>query len=290
MARFKGNPILGPIPGHHWESRYVFNPAMFEAGGRVHFLYRAMGEDMISRIGYASSTDGYKIDERLKVPVFEPLNPCETRGVEDPRVTVMGANCLMTYTAFGGIPQIGITSIAMNDILEKKWVWRERVYPFPGVINKNSALFPRKMGEDYVLFHRIDPNICIAYSKDLTHWSDSGPVMRPRENHWDCLKIGIAGQPLELKEGWLQIYHGVDYNRIYRLGALLLDTEDPKKILYRSEEPFLEPLEDYECNGLVPNVVFSCGAVIRGDEVLISYGASDSVICVSNFKIDELLK
>lgn len=289
MARFKGNPILGPVPDSSWESKYVFNPAMFEVGGRIHFFYRAMGEDMISRLGYASSSDGYKIDERLNVPVFEPLNPCEFRGVEDPRVTIMGTSCIMTYTAYGEIPQVGITSISVNDVLEKKWVWRNRIYPFPGVINKNASLFPRKIREDYVLFHRLDPNICIAYSKDLKQWNDSGVVMKPRKDHWDCLKIGIAGQPLETKDGWLQIYHGVDLNRIYRLGALLLDLEDPRKIIHRSEKPFLEPLEDYECSGLVPNVVFSCGAVIRGNDVLVSYGASDSVVCVSNFKIDELL-
>jgi predicted GH43/DUF377 family glycosyl hydrolase len=289
MARFEGNPILGPIPENSWESRYVFNPAMFEVGGLVHFLYRAMGEDMVSRLGYASSPDGCNITERLSHPVFEPLNPFEARGVEDPRVTIMRDTCVMAYTAFGEIPQVGITSILAGNVLKKNWVWGERTYPFPGMINKNATLFPRRINRAYVLFHRIDPNICIAYSYDMKQWHDNGVVMKPREDRWDCLKVGVAGQPLELKEGWLQIYHGVDKNRIYRLGALLLDFDNPSKINYRSEKPFLEPLEDYECNGLVPNVVFSCGAVLRGDEVLISYGASDSVICVSNFKINELL-
>jgi predicted GH43/DUF377 family glycosyl hydrolase len=113
--------------------------------------------------------------------------------------------------------------------------------------------------------------------------------MTPRGNSWDCLKVGIAGPPIEIEEGWLQIYHGVDQNRVYRLGALLLEKDNPEKILYRSEAPFFEPHEDYECNGFIPNVVFSCGAILRGNEVLISYGAADTVISVSKFSLDEIL-
>jgi len=87
MARFEGNPILEPVPMHPWESKYVFNPAMFELEDKIHYIYRAMGDDMVSRLGYARSTDGCVIEERLPYPVFEPLNPEEERGVEDPRVT-----------------------------------------------------------------------------------------------------------------------------------------------------------------------------------------------------------
>lgn len=289
MARFEGNPILRPIPEHPWESRYVFNPAMFELGGRIHYIYRAMGEEMVSRLGYASSRDGCVIEERLPYPIFEPATQEEVRGVEDPRVTVIGDICVMTYTAFAETSQIGITNIRTKDLLEKNWNWGERVYPFPGETNKNAALFPEKISGKYAMFHRIDPNMWIAYSKDMKSWFDSKKIMGPRKGMWDCVKVGIAGPPLEIDEGWLQIYHGVDENRVYRLGALLLDRENPEEIIYRSENPILEPCEEYECRGLVPNVVFSCGAVMRGDGLQLSYGASDTVIGVTDFSINEIL-
>ncbi len=287
-SRFEGNPILKPIPEHSWESKLVFNPAMFELGGRVHFLYRAMGNDMVSRLGYASSLDGQHIDERLDYPVFEPKNPSEIRGVEDPRVTIVEDRCYMTYTAYAQTAQIGITSIKSRDLMAKNWDWEERIYPFPNITNKNSALFPVKIGGKSVLFHRIDPNLCIAYSDDMQNWNNSKIVMTPRENSWDCLRVGIAGPPIELDEGWLQIYHGVDQNRVYRLGALLLEKGNPEKILYRSLEPIFEPQTDYECNGFIPNVVFSCGAIRRGNDILISYGAADTVVSVSKLSLEEI--
>jgi predicted GH43/DUF377 family glycosyl hydrolase len=289
MARFEGNPILSPVPSHPWESRYVFNPAMFELGNRIHYIYRAMGGEMISRLGYASSTDGCIIDERLPHPIFEPATPEEVRGVEDPRVTIMGDKCIMTYTAFAATSQIGITTIKSKDLLEKKWNWSERIYPFPGITNKNAALFPEKIDEKFVMFHRIDPDLWIAYSDDMKSWFDSKKIMGPRPNNWDCIKVGIAGPPIEIDEGWLQIYHGVDERRVYRLGALILNKDYPEEIIYRSQDPILEPCEEYECRGFVPNVVFSCGAVRKGDWIKLSYGASDTVIAVTEFSLDDIL-
>lgn len=289
MARFEGNPILEPVPEHPWESKYVFNPAMFELEDKIHYIYRAMGDDMVSRLGYARSTDGCVIEERLPYPVFEPLNPEEERGVEDPRVTVMGDTCVMTYTAFAHTPQIGITTIKAKDLLDRRWLWGERIYPFHGATNKNAALFPKKIDGKYVMFHRIDPDLWITHSYDMKTWFDSKKVMSPRNGAWDSAKVGIAGPPIEIDEGWLQIYHGVDDKRVYRLGALLLDRDDPENIIYRSADPILEPCETYERQGLVPNVVFSCGAVKRGNRLQMSYGASDTVIAVSNFSLDDIL-
>jgi predicted GH43/DUF377 family glycosyl hydrolase len=289
MARFEGNPILEPVPMHPWESKYVFNPAMFELGDKIHYIYRAMGDDMVSRLGYAYSTDGCTIDERLQYPIFEPLNPEEARGVEDPRVTVIGDTCIMAYTAFAHIPQIGITTIKAKDLLDRRWLWGERIYPFPGVTNKDAALFPRKIDGKYVMFHRIEPDLWIAYSYDMKTWFDSKKVMSPRSGTWDGVKVGIAGPPIEIDEGWLQIYHGVDDKRVYRLGTLLLDRDNPENIIYRSADSILEPYETYERRGQVPNVVFSCGAIKRGDWLQLSYGASDTVVAVSNLSLDDIL-
>ncbi len=289
MARFEGNPILKPIPSHDWESKYVFNPAMFSLEGKIFYLYRAIGSDNVSRLGYASSKDGFEINERLAHPIFEPSNTLEKNGCEDPRITIMDGTCYMTYTAYGDIPQIGITTISTHNFLEKNWNWGERIYPFYGTINKNAVFFPIKYNQRFVMLHRLDPSIYIAYSRDLRNWTESNVLVCPRKDSWDCVKIGAAGPPLEISEGWLQIYHGVSEKKVYRLGAVILDKENPEKVIYRTENPFLVPSEDYECRGLVPNVVFSCGGLIQRDKILISYGCADTVIGISSFTLDEIL-
>ncbi len=128
MERFSGNPILRPIEEHAWESREVFNTAAVYLDGKVHLLYRAMGNDNISRIGYANSSDGFKIDERLPQPVYEPRSECEKDGCEDPRLTEIEGQLIMTYTALREyshlqVYQIALTSIAKEDFMQRKWNW-----------------------------------------------------------------------------------------------------------------------------------------------------------------------
>jgi predicted GH43/DUF377 family glycosyl hydrolase len=195
----------------------------------------------------------------------------------------------MTYTAYAEIPQIAITTISTNDFLDKKWNWSERIYPFQTTINKNAVIFPSKIDDHYVMFHRIDPHIHIAYSKDLKVWENSKQLLGPRKGKWDSMKIGAAGPPMEIDEGWLQIYHGVDQDFTYRLGSIILDRDNPEKILYRCEESFLEPEMEYERIGWIPNVVFSCGSVLTENNLMVSYGCADAVIGVSSFTIDEII-
>lgn len=293
MKRFKDNPILEPLPGHYWETRTVFNSAALYAGDKVHLLYRAMGDDGISRLGYAQSSDGYVIDKRQPEPAFVPSNSFENLGCEDPRLTLMDGECLMTYTAFRNHPmnafQISLTKISLKDLLSNNWNWGKRWQPFKAIHNKNAVIFPKKIHGHYVMYHRIDPDMCVAYSEDLNRWCDMKAVMHPRPNSWDSLKVGAAGPPIEINEGWLFIYHGVDFSYIYRLGALLIDKNDPERILYRSEEPILEPKKDYERFGKVPNVVFSCGSVLMDDKLLIYYGGADTVVCGAEYELGELL-
>jgi predicted GH43/DUF377 family glycosyl hydrolase len=293
MKRFQGNPILKPISEHAWESRAVFNAAALYASGRVHLLYRAIGDDRVSRLGYASSLDGYHVEERLSSPVFEPANHTEKDGVEDPRLTKLGEQCIMAYTALrdrsSNAYQIALTSIKTDDLINKRWNWGERWTPFAGVRNKDAAILPRKVMGRYVMFHRIDPDICIAYSDDLQRWYDIKAIIGPRQGKWDCLKVGAAGPPIEISEGWLFIYHGVTFDRVYQLGVLLLDKDDPERILYRSERPILEPTIDCERLGRVSNVVFSCGAVLMDDRLLIYYGGADTVVNVATYDLSELI-
>jgi len=289
MRRFEGNPILAPVVNHAWESRVVFNPAAVYLDKRVHILYRAIGEDGVSRLGYASSSDGYHIDERLPHPVFEPILPVEKNGCEDPRLTEMEDRCIMTYTAYGDIYQIGLTTISIENMQNKKWDWEERFFPFPNIRNKNAVIFPRRVNDRYLMCHRLDPDIYIAYSDDLRTWEDTILLMRPRSGFWDCVKIGAAGPPIEIDEGWLLVYHGVDVKRTYRLGVTILDKENPERVVYRSKIPILEPTEDYERFGFVPNVVFSCGTILLDGQLLIYFGCADTVIGVATFDLDEII-
>lgn len=296
MERFSGNPILSAVPNHHWESRRVFNAAALYSGGRVHILYRAVGDDEISRLGYASSSDGYLIDQRSTEPVFEPSVSAEHYGCEDPRATIMDGECLMTYTALRSIDQninafqVALTTISLDDLMFGRWTWGKRFLPFPGIRNKDAVIFPAKIGGRYVMYHRIDPDICVAYSDDLKRWYDFKAVAGPRPHSWDRQKVGAAGPPIDVGRAWLFIYHGSDFENVYRLGAMLIDKDDPEHILYRSEEPILEPVEPYERFGKVPNVVFSCGSVIIDNRLLVYYGGADSVLCVASFDLEEIVK
>jgi predicted GH43/DUF377 family glycosyl hydrolase len=253
-----------------------------------------MGTDNISRIGLASSSDGYHIDERLPLPVFSPLSECENEGCEDPRLTLLDGTLIMAYTAFGihsqhRVYQISLTSINVTDFLARRWQWSEKLLAFPGIHNKDAVIFPQKVKGEYVMFHRLDPDICIARSDDLQHWHGLKFVLGPSSNSWDAWKVGAAGPPILINEGWLFIYHGVSSDKVYSLGVALLDKNNPEQVLYRSEEPILTPTEDYERFGQVPNVVFSCGQVIMDNQLLLYYGGADSVVCVASYELSELL-
>ncbi|MCW3982757.1 MAG: glycosidase [Candidatus Bathyarchaeota archaeon] len=294
MERFAGNPILKPIEAHAWESREVFNAAAVYLEGKVHLLYRAIGNDGISRLGYANSKDGFTIDERLPQPVFEPAFESEKDGVEDPRLSLIDKKLVMTYTALCEFKhlqsyQVALTDISVEDFIQKRWNWGTRRLPFSGIRNKNAVVFPEKIGGRYVMFHRIEPDLCVAYSEDLEKWCDVMCVMKPRVVGWDNWKIGVAGTPIKTSEGWLVVYHGVSVEKMYSLGLALLDLEHPERVLYRSKTPILVPVADYERFGKVPNVVFSCGNVVIGDRFFLYYGGADSVLCVASINFNELL-
>ncbi|MEM3047962.1 MAG: glycosidase [Candidatus Bathyarchaeia archaeon] len=301
FERYKGNPILKPISNHIWEALMVFNCAALLKDDRIHIVYRARGsKGGVSRLGYASSIDGFKIDERLSRPIFEaePGNELECFGCEDPRLVEIGDRIYLTYTAYGRVPgmvppytsiQIGVTSISTSDFLNHKWNWGKRTYPFPLVDNKHACLFPEKIGGRWAMYHRIPPHIWVAYSDNLIDWRETSIVLSPREG-WEYFKLGGGTPPLKVKDGWLIIYHAVDREWHYSLGAALIDMNNPEKVLRRSREPVLEPEEDYEVNGVVPNVVFTCGAVIRDNQLILYYGGADTVICVATAEVSDLVE
>ena len=289
LEKFEGNPILEPVPANPWESKCVFNCAAFYDGGRAHIVYRAVGDDNISRLGYVSSSDGFHVDERLPEPIFSPRHEFEAKGCEDPRITKIGQEYFMFYTAFGETAQIGQVTIKVDDFLNKRWSWGKRRYPFPGVNNKDVVLFPEKINGKWVLYHRIPPHIWVAYSDDLVHWRGSNILMMPRGNSWEKIKVGAGAPPMKTSIGWLFIYHAMDEKKIYRLGLALISLDDPEEIIFRSKQPILEPTQEYEREGDVPNVVFTCSAFVKNERLFVYYGGADKTICVATQMLDRLL-
>jgi predicted GH43/DUF377 family glycosyl hydrolase len=301
LRRYENNPILKPIKEHPWESKMVFNCACVYDNG-VHIVYRAIGEDNKSSFGYAFSGDGFKIDKRLPFPIYTPVEKFESHGCEDPRITLLNDCYYLVYAGYDGKEaHVALASIRKEDFLRQNWNWTRHgeVFPepvVPGKDNKNACLFPEKIQGRYVLYHRVPPDIWVSYSYNLRDWFDHKIVARPRHHCWDEAKIGIAGPPIKTDKGWLLIYHGVAWaNRSqrkfgkYRLGCMLIKSDNPEEVLARSKEPILEPEKEYEEQGVVANVVFSCGQVLRGDELFLYYGGADTVICVARGSISELL-
>lgn len=306
LVRYAGNPLLNPIKEHPWESKYVLNTAAFRVKDRVYLLYRAYGDDGVSRIGLAV-TDGYNVLERLPEPVFVPQGRTEEKGVEDPRVVIIDNNVYMLYTAYDGIiAQVAAAAIGLDDFLNKRFdKWERKGLAFQNIWDKDAILFPEKINGKYIIYHRIEPSIWVLHLDKLEFPApkiENSIILGPRSGWmWDSLKVGAGSQPIKTKYGWLMIYHGVDRNGVYRLGVILVDLANPEHLLYRSPNPVLSPETEYEIGkegeSWVPNVVFTCGAVPAqdkevldaGDEILVYYGAADTHICLATGLVGDLI-
>ena len=319
LNKLKDNPIIKPIVEHFWESRATFNPGALYEAGRVHMIYRAIGDQDVSVLGYASSGDGINFDERLDAPAYEPTEPFELSGnklssvayspfasgggsyggAEDPRLTKIGDTVYMTYVAYDGWspPRVALTSILLKDFLSHQWNWKKPVLiSRPGQVNKNACVLPEKINGKYVVFHRIFPNILVDYVDDLnfdgeTRWLVGHDKIGPRPKFWDSRKVGVGAPPIKTDDGWLLIYQAVgdqDSSR-YKMGAMLLDRENPTKVLRRSIKPILEPTEWYENEGYKAGVAYPCGAVIMNNKLHVYYGGADMVTCAATAPLDQFM-
>ncbi len=306
LKRYLKNPTLLPITEHAWEKKAVFNPAAIDENGTVRILYRAMSDDDTSVFGYAESRNAYRITKRLPDPVYVPRAPFEIKqsggnsGCEDPRLTRFDDTYYMLYTAVDTVspPRVALTTIPANDLLNQNF---SRFTPPvlispPGIDDKDACLFPEKINGQYVILHRIQPSIDINFVSTLdfdgaTTWLTHNPFIFPRPGFWDSKKIGINTAPIKTKAGWLILYHGVsEHDSQYRVGAFLLDLEHPEKVIGRSLHPLFEPEKEYEKVGIVPNVVFPCGAIVRDNTLITYYGGADKVIGVASIPLPKLLK
>jgi len=227
---------------------------------------------------------GDDISER----VIFPHSPAEKRGIEDARFVLFRnedgtSTYYATYTAYDGrafLPQL----------LETRDFRRFRISTLngPEVQNKGMALFPRKINGCYAMISRQDnENIYIMFSDMLHFWCEKSLLLRPTYP-WEFVQLGNCGSPIETREGWLLLTHGVGYMRQYSLGAALLDLEDPTRVIGRLKRPLLSP-DEREREGYVPNVVYSCGGMIHNDRLILPYALSDQCTSFVTFDLDELL-
>lgn len=316
VKKFHKNPILAPRPHVPWESRATFNSAAILEGGKVHFLYRALGDTDLSVLGYATSSDGLTIDHRADQPAYIPREPFETPGnhafsslaehfvsgggyggIEDPRIARVDDKLYLTYVAFDGAtpPRVAISSIDVDDFLKNDWdKWaRPKLISAPGMVNKSAVVLPRKVRGKYVVLHRVYPNILVDYLDDLEFngYLRGDYFIPPRRNFWDSKKVGAGAPPIETKDGWLLVYQSVGYQdpSRYKIGAMLLDRDRPEKVLYRTHMPLIEPVEPYENDGFKAGVVYPCGAVVMDNQLYIYYGGADSYLNAASADLDMLL-
>lgn len=292
LERLSNKPVLIPNSSNKWEAGAVFNCAAIFKDDLVHLIYRAtditsngsLGK-YINSFGFAVSSDGLHFN-RLNQPILKNDVEQEARGPEDPRIVKVDDTYHMIYTGFGGrYPGDYRISYATSKNLIS---WTKH-----GIVldeaNKDASLFPEKINGEYLLLHRRPPDIWIANSSDLKNWENHRRllVVDPGSD-WESEKIGIAGPPIKTDNGWLQIYHGVSNTKCYSLGIVLLDLDNPQQVIFRQKEPILQPELDWEIHGHVPNVVFSCGQVEIGDDLIVYYGAADTVIGAATINMSEI--
>ncbi|MSU45245.1 MAG: hypothetical protein EXS47_01290 [Candidatus Zambryskibacteria bacterium] len=304
FKRLTEGPILVPDCSLPWQSRAVFNPTSIFLAGSFHILYRAMSKDNTSVVGYAQSKDGTNITYKSLVPIYKPREDFERKGVpngnsgcEDPRLTIIGDRIYMCYTAYNGItpPSVAMTSISSANFLKKEWKWTKPILVTrDGVDDKDGCLHPEKVNGKYLLYHRVNSKICADYGSTLSFKERNNfrdiPILGPRHGMWDSKKVGLSSPPIKTKYGWLMLYHGVSEDSVYRIGAILLDLKDPTKVLARTTDYIFEPVLNYEKVGQINNVVFPCGATLKGDTIFMYYGAGDSVLDVASIKLKDLLQ
>jgi predicted GH43/DUF377 family glycosyl hydrolase len=294
VERWYKNPII-TLENVPFPCNTVFNAGATKFGDEYILLMRV--EDLAGRsvFALARSDDGYHFSvdpaPAMEPSKEEPFRSYERRGIEDPRITYLEGEYYIMYTAYsryGSRLALCKTSDFKN---------YERIALISQPENKDGSMFPRKVGGRYVRLDRPygggSGNIWLSYSPDLIHWGDSEVVMTTRAGFWDADRIGASAPPIETEYGWLEIYHGVKNTSagpLYRMGAVLLDIDNPAKVICRSAVPILTPREYYERVGDVGNVVFACGAILEDEGRLrIYYGAADTCICLGFANLDELV-
>ncbi len=230
----------------------------------------------------------FRSDHQISERVIFPVTENESRGIEDARFVRFvnddgSVKYYATFTAYNGFT-------ILPQLLETTDFVTFKIHTLNGkaVQNKGMALFPRKIGGQFVMLSRQDGvNIHIMFSDDVHYWNEAKLIQEPT-HPLELVQIGNCGSPVETDEGWIALFHGVGPMRKYTIWATLLDIHDPSKIIGRLKEPLLTP-DEYERDGYVPNVVYSCGSMIHRDQLIIPYAIADQRCSVASVSVPELL-
>ena len=311
VKRYPKNPILSPSE-NDWEKEAVYNPSVVKEGEKYHMVYRAMAEEQIyhqvnirlNTIGYAQSSDGKNFKNRRQLIV--PEYNWEIYGCEDPRITKLGEKFYIFYTALSDYPHTA-SGIKVGLVITKDFEKIDEKHLITHFNSKAASLFPEKINGKIALLlttHTDMPpsKVAIAFfTKEEDIWSDTYwdnwlktiddstlPLLREEADH-----VEIGAPPVKTKEGWLLIYSYIKNYRnpppTFGIEAVLLDLENPLKIIGRTTEPLLIPEAEYEVSGKVLNIVFPTGALVEGNKLRIYYGASDNFVCAASVNLNDLL-
>ncbi|MCI2081572.1 MAG: glycosidase [Bacteroidales bacterium] len=329
LSKFEFNPILSPNPENDWENLVVCNPGIFYENGVFYMLYRAAGNDKkhVIRFGLATSRDGFHFSRTSANPVLGPSVNGEDGGcIEDPRIVKFDDYYYVTY-AFRSYPPGQYWTFRHDEVATKDFGKNAPAFLRENLANTGLAMtkdfhtwmrlgrltdsnlddrdviiFPEKINGRFAMIHRPKewvgkkygtkyPAIWLRYSDDLLTWTGKSKLLLSGvEGSWEE-KVGGSTPPMKTERGWLMLYHGVeDEGRgYYRVGAAVLDLNDPMKVLGRTREPILEPEFDYETVGIYNGCVFPTGSVIIKDTLFVYYGAADRCIGVATADVNELM-
>jgi len=255
-------------------------------------IIKYKGQNYLTTLSYlrlVSSSDGKTFTDDPEFPPIFGQGDLESFGIEDCRVATMDDGFWLTFTEVSPLA-VGVGLMYTTDW--KNYIRHGMIFP---PHNKDCALFEEKVDGRYYALHRpsspeLGGNyIWLATSPDRVHWGNHRCIATTRKGMWDCARVGAGAAPIKTRDGWLEIYHGADENHRYCLGALLLDLNDPSRVLARSREPIMEPEAKYEQSGFFGNVIFTNGHLVDGDHITMYYGASDELICGATLSIAEIL-
>lgn len=324
FKKYSGNPILSPNSQNPWEDLCVLNPAVWYEDGKFTMLYRAAGNDEqhYIHLGLAESTDGMNFTRCFDHPVLSPdIDGADGGCIEDPRIIKLGEYFYITYAARAyppgqywkshppvyTPPSVAPHLLSRNNTTTHLAITKDFIhYKKLGRItdsrldNRDVILFPEMVNGKYVMFSRpvewvgeaygcTVPSIWISYSDDLMEW-DHHELFATSKEWWEDKKLGGSCPPIKTKKGWLFIYHGVcKKDEAYRVGAMLLDLENPSKIIARTRDFLMEPEFDFETQGYYNGCVFPTANVVKDGILYIYYGAADKYVCAATCSMKELL-
>lgn len=301
LLRHSQNPILEPTD-NWWENKAVFNPGATIYRNKIYLLYRAIGSDNISRVGLAISEDGAHFQRRNKPLIQGEENDKFSRlGIEDARVTKFGDRFFIVFTEASVYPtreknfspslasptpwRVRLSCISTSDFKS----FRHEAGWLPKTDTKDASLLPEKIGPYYVLFHRVYPDIYVSFSKHIDRFDKGEMIFSPGDVSWATERVGGGPPPMKTERGWVFFFHGTNKKKVYRLGAMLLDLKDPRKIIAVTKEPIFEPEKKYEKVGEIPNVVFTGGAIEKDGQFYVYYGGADRVVGLATIEKAQLL-